>query len=153
MIVFDLACADGHRFEGWFHSSADYDVQTARGLVECPQCGSSTVDKAPMAPAIPVKGNRQAEPDRGSRSVAGGDIPLEVRQAMRALAEAQARALRSSTWVGESFAEESRAMHYGEREVAAIHGKATVQEAKALLEEGIEVAPLLVPISDPDELN
>lgn len=153
MIVFDLSCAEGHRFEGWFGSSGEFAEQQARGLVVCPQCGSADVAKAPMAPAVPVKGNRRAAEPGPKRQVAGGKIPAEVRKAMEALARAQAKALENSKWVGDGFAEESRAMHYGEKDLEAIHGKATLKEAQDLLDEGISVAPLPFPVTEPDELN
>jgi hypothetical protein len=151
MIVFDLACADGHRFEGWFASSAAFADQHARALVTCPHCGSSAIDKAPMAPAVPAKGNARAEV-APPRSVTG-KLPPEVAKAMQALATAQANALKNSTWVGERFAEESRAMHYGERDHATIHGQATPEQAVALAEEGITVSPLPFPVAPPDEVN
>ena len=153
MIVFDLTCADGHRFEGWFASSDDFARQQASGLVACPQCGSLEVAKAPMAPAVPAKGNTRAAPSADKHPVASGKLPPEVAKAMRALAEAQAKALQDSTWVGDRFAEQSRAMHYGERDKTAIHGQATRADAEALLDEGIAVAPLPFPVSPPDELN
>lgn len=149
MIVFDLACAQGHRFEGWFASSAAFDEQRQRALVACPHCGSCEVEKAPMAPAVPAKGNARAEP----RQAMASKLPPGVARAMQALAEAQARALKNSTWVGPKFAEESRAMHYGEREQATIHGHATRDEAIALADEGIAVAPLPFPVAPPDEIN
>ena len=150
MIVYDLCCADGHRFEGWFGSSGDYASQRERGLVDCPQCGSVAVDKAPMAPAVPMKGNRRIET---KQPVAGGALPPEAAAMLTKLAEVQAEALKSSTWVGEAFAEQSRAIHYGERKPEAIHGQASPHEAKALLDEGITVMPLLFPVAAPDELN
>jgi hypothetical protein len=150
MIVYDLCCAAGHRFEGWFGSSADYDAQHERGLVACPQCGSAAVDKAPMAPAVPMKGNRQVE---RKQPVAGGTLPREAAAMLRDLAEMQAEALKASTWVGEAFAEQSRAIHYGEREPEAIHGQASADDARELAEEGIAIAPLLFPVAAPDELN
>ncbi len=155
MIVYDLSCAEGHRFEGWFGSSEDFAEQRDRGMVECPECGSHAVGKAPMAPAVPAKGNQRASDvvRKAGKPVTNREIPPEVHQAMRALAEAQVKALRTSTYVGDGFAEESRAMHYGEKEVEAIHGKATVREAKELIEEGIAVAPLPFPIAEPDKLN
>lgn len=155
MIVFDLSCAEGHRFEGWFGSSEDFATQQAGGLVACPHCGSPEVAKAPMAPAVPAKGNQRAEPrrDHAAKPMTNREIPPEVQQAMRALAKAQAKALSESRWVGDGFAEESRAMHYGEREVEAIHGKATLKQAKELIEEGIQIAPLPFAIAEPDELN
>lgn len=149
MIVFDLCCGAGHRFEGWFGSSGDFAAQQARGLVACPTCGSAEVEKAPMAPAVPRKGNQQAE----ARPVAGGALPPEAAEMLRKIAQMQAQALKSSTWVGEEFAEQSRKMHYGESDPQAIHGQATPDEARALVDEGITIAPLLFPVAPPDELN
>lgn len=153
MIVFDLSCVEGHRFEGWFGSSEDFTRQQARGLVGCPQCGSVEVTKAPMAPAVPTKGNARAEPVPARHPVANRAMPPEVREAMNALAEAQVKALKDSTWVGARFADETRAMHYGEREHATIHGQATPEEAKGLIDEGIPVSPLPFPVAPPEELN
>jgi hypothetical protein len=153
MIVFDLACADGHRFEGWFASGEEFAAQCGRGLVECPQCGSADVAKAPMAPAVPRKGNRRAEAADLKQAVAGGAMPPEVAAALGQLAQAQAKALESSTWVGDKFAERSRAMHYGEQDAETIHGRASLREATALREEGIAVAPLPFPVAGPKDLN
>ena len=85
--------------------------------------------------------------------MARGAMPPEVTAALTRLAEAQARALRDSTWVGDAFAEQTRAMHYGERDAETIHGQASPEEAQALFEEGIPVAPLPFPVAPPDELN
>ena len=155
MIVFDLSCDQGHGFEGWFSSSEDFASQCERGMVACPQCGSAEVRKAPMAPAVPAKGNQRAATARegGTTQFANREIPVEVQQAMRALAKAQQKALAQSKYVGDGFAEESRAMHYGEKDVEAIHGKATVKEARELMEEGIAISALPFPIAEPDELN
>jgi hypothetical protein len=150
MIVFDLSCPIGHRFEGWFASSDAFAKQVSTGLVECPHCGSVAIEKAPMAPAVPAKGNARSE--TLPRSLTNAVAP-QVAAAMRTLADAQAKALRNSTWVGADFAEQSRAMHYGEREQATIHGQATPDEAKALVEEGVPVAPLPFPVAPPEELN
>lgn len=150
MIVFDLSCDAGHRFEGWFGSSEDYGSQRDRGLVACPQCGSAEVAKAPMAPAVPKKGNRKSA---SKAPVAGGKLPPEAAEMLMKLAEVQAKALEKSTWVGDDFAERSRAMHYGEREAELIHGQATRDEAKELLEEGVTIAPLLFPVVPPEERN
>ena len=153
MIVFDLSCASGHRFEGWFGSSDDFAGQHARGLVACPQCGSSAVEKAPMAPAVPRKGNSRPAPSQGKQAMMRGPMPPEVAEALGKLAEAQARALKDSKWVGDGFAELSRAMHYGERAAETIHGQATADEARELFEEGIPVSPLPFPVAPPEELN
>ena len=154
MIVFDLHCDNGHRFEGWFGSSADYDSQHAQGLVDCPECGSKTVGKAPMAPAVGAKGNK-SEPRATSKDaqLSNAPMPPEVEKALKQLAKAQAKALESSTWVGDKFADEARSQHYGEKDEAPIHGKATKKEAEDLAAEGISVAPILFPIAEPDKLN
>ncbi len=152
MIVFDLTCDAGHRFEGWFASSDAFADQQESGLIVCPNCGSLAVTKAPMAPAVPAKTNARREPARGKESVAN-TLPAELATAMRALAAAQAKALESSTWVGDKFADTSRAMHYGEQASAVIHGQATRDEAVALAEEGIAVSLLPFPVAPPDELN
>lgn len=154
MIVYDLSCDSGHRFEGWFGSSADFAGQRAEGLISCPQCGSSAVDKAPMAPAVPRKGNSLPPPPMPAKQpMARGPMPPEVAEALGKLAEAQARALTKSKWVGDSFAEQTRAMHYGERDSETIHGQASFEEAKQLFEEGIPVTALPFPVSPPEELN
>lgn len=154
MIVFDLSCVSGHRFEGWFASSDDFVSQGESGLLTCPQCGSSDVSKAPMAPSVPAKGNRRRNlPNAAANPVSNAELAPEVVKAMQALAKAQAKALKGSTWVGDKFAEKSRAMHYGEADSATIHGQATMKEAKELADEGIAVAPLPFPIAPPEDLN
>lgn len=151
MIVFDLACENAHAFEGWFRSSDDFANQQARGLLTCPVCDSATVIKAPMAPAVPAKSNRGP---RGTKvPVAKGKMPSEVAEAFKALAAAQAKALEKSEWVGDRFASEVRSMHYGETEEKQVHGRASKDDAVALMEEGIAVAPLLIPVAAPEELN
>lgn len=152
MIVFDLICQPaGHRFEGWFASSDAFAEQQQRGLVDCPHCGSTAVIKAPMAPAVPKKGNRLSAPTQAAPVAAS--LPPEAQAALQALAKLQAEALKQSRWVGEDFAEETRAIHYGEREVEPIHGHATLDEAKELLEEGIAVMPLPFPVVPPEQAN
>ncbi|MCP1471656.1 hypothetical protein J3E64_003367 [Sphingobium sp. OAS761] len=154
MIVFDLKCeAHGHVFEAWFGSSADYDSQRARGLILCPICGDGSVAKAVMAPAVAAKGNRMAVPRPAETS--GGDQPVvmgapadqeKMRAMIHALAKAQEKVLENSTWVGRDFADQARAMHYGEQDRASIHGEVAPAEAKALMAEGVEVAPLPLPV-------
>lgn len=155
MIVFDLECRlAGHRFEGWFASSDDFARQQESGLVTCPGCGSADVIKAPMAPSVSRKGNQADSPSAPpSRAVANATLPPEAVKMMNALAKMQAEALKQSRWVGDGFAEQSRAMHYGERDAESIHGETTLAEARELLEEGIEIAPLPFPVAAPDETN
>ena len=154
MIVYDLICDQSHRFEGWFGSSAEFAEQRERGLLSCPNCGSVEISKAPMAPAVPAKGNTRAEmPQDQSTPVSNQPMPAEVQEAMAKLATAQAEALKKSTWVGDKFAETSRKMHYGETDEKPIHGQASMDEAKSLVDEGIAVAPLPFPVAPPDKLN
>lgn len=159
MIVFDLECAAAHKFEGWFGSSDDFARQQERGLLTCPQCGSDRVGKALMAPHVARKGNQLPAPVRAenpaptSAPVASKAMPAEAVALMHKLANMQAEALKSSRFVGQTFAEDARAMHYGEREAETIHGQTTLAEAKELLEEGIAVAPLPFPVLPPDQAN
>ena len=133
MIVFDLVCLDGgETFEAWFRSNADYDEQREAGLVECPFCGSTGVSKAPMAPNVPRK-------------------PAD--NLLAKVAALQAEMLRGSRWVGDEFAETARAIHGGEIEPEQVHGNATVEQAKALVEEGVPVAPLPLPVVPPSQVN
>jgi hypothetical protein len=133
MIVFDLQCRDGgETFEAWFRSSADYDQQCESGLVQCPICHSTNVEKAPMAPRVPRK---------------SGAHPLERLAAM------QSEMLKNSRWVGDSFADTARAMHSGEIEREQVHGNATLEQAKSLVDDGIPVAPLPLPVTPPTQVN
>ncbi|MPT48067.1 MAG: DUF1178 family protein [Sphingobium sp.] len=167
MIVFDLKCASGHIFEGWFGSGEDFDSQKESGLLLCPICDSHDVIKAVMAPAVPAKSNQlpeirpavrseimttqQAEP---SLPPALANMPQEkLAELMQGLAQAQAKALKDSEWVGNKFADQARAMHYGEEDHRAIHGEVDAQEARDLLEEGVEVVPLLFPVAPPGSRN
>jgi len=144
VIVFDLKCGDGHVFEAWFGSSADYESQRERALIACPMCGDSTIDKAVMAPNVAAKGNRRADTPAGKP---------DPKMLMAALAEAQAKMLEGSKWVGVAFADKARAMHLGEEAHAPIHGQASAEEAKALIEEGVAVAPLPLPVVPPEQRN
>jgi len=144
VIVFDLRCAQGHVFEAWFGSSASYEDQRAGGLIACPICGDEEIAKAVMAPNVPAKGNRvdASPPDAAA-----------VKAALATLAMAQQAALEQSRWVGRSFASEARAMHNGEADAAPIHGQASLAEARALVADGVPVAPLPFPVVPPDERN
>lgn len=151
MIVFDLGCDRGHVFEAWFGSSEDYENQRARGLVTCPICDSRTVDKAVMAPRVGRKGNQVAAvaPAPETASTAPPPEPGQIRAMLETLAKAQKEALKDSQWVGSRFADEARAIHLGEADARSIHGQATMDEAKALIEEGVAVAPLPFPVRPP----
>ncbi len=147
MIVFDLRCTSGHVFEAWFGSSDAFEDQRARGLLSCPFCADTSIARAVMAPNIAAKGNVQPA------APAGMPAPAAMKAAIRALAEAQRKALEKSEWVGSAFADKARAMHVGEIDPAPIHGQTTPGEAKALAEEGVPVAPLPFPVVPPDVIN
>jgi hypothetical protein len=142
MIRYDLRCDNGDEFEAWFGSIADYDKQAAAGLVECPYCGSTHVEEAPMAPAV-VTG--RAKEARAERAVAMA-MAAKVREHIK----------ENFDYVGPRFAEEARKMHAGESEERAIWGEATPEEARELAEEGIPAAPLppaLAPDVAPKKVN
>jgi hypothetical protein len=135
MIRYQLECERDHGFEGWFKSSADYDNQAKRGLLECPLCGSGEVRKAIMAPAVATS---EVKEDRALRMKKMRQFFTQVRKQVEDNAE----------YVGDSFPDEARAIHYGDAEERQIYGEATLADAKELLEEGIPVMPL-----PPDEQN
>jgi hypothetical protein len=170
MIVFDLECRSfGHRFEGWFGSTDDFSTQQKRGLLTCPLCACEIISKAPMAPNLARKGNqltvRPAEktvetieetpavPVVQPAMTPPPSLPPEAIAALAKIATFQAEALKQSQWVGAKFADKARAIHYGEAEPAQIHGEATAKQAQDLLEEGIEIAPILFPMVPPSEAN
>lgn len=142
MIVFDLRCGAGHVFEAWFASGAAYEDQRAADQVACPLCGNGAIEKAAMAPAVPAKGN--------SRTPVS---PAAIKAMMKQLADVQAKALKDSTWVGRDFPDRARAMHAGDEAHSVIHGQATMAEAKALVDEGVPVAPLPLPVVPPEAKN
>jgi len=164
MIVFDLACPSAHVFEIWFGSTADYEGQKARGLIVCPYCGSSEVEKAVMAPRVAAKSNQRSEavqlpaptpspPTSEATPMASMPSPEAFKTMVKAMAEVQAKMLEGSDYVGSRFADEARAMHLGETDHRPIHGQTTVAEAKALIEEGVPVAPLPMPVRPPGQDN
>lgn len=145
MIVFDLRCGQDHVFEAWFGSSASYEEQRAQGMVCCPVCSDSDVAKAVMAPNVAAKGNR---------AVAAPASPVPDAKAVLAkLADLQAAIIDKSEWVGRSFPDRARAMYLGEEIAAPIHGETTAAEARELVDEGVPIAPLLIPFVPPSARN
>lgn len=153
MIVFDLVCRpQGHVFEAWFGSSQDYEDQRARGLVQCPLCSAPDVEKAVMAPNVGAKGNRGAiTPTSNDSGTAAA--PDEMKALLAAMARVQRKMLEGSDFVGDGFADEARAIHLGEADARAIHGRATPEQARSLVEDGIKVAPLPFPVLEPGQEN
>ncbi|NTF09356.1 DUF1178 family protein [Agrobacterium rubi] len=142
MIRYALNCEKAHEFEGWFSGSADFDAQLERGLITCPVCGSPKVGKMLMAPSVSTAREREA-----TRTLA---MDAAQKQAFAKIKETLASIRANADDVGDKFPEEARKIHYGETEERGIIGQASPQEAKALIEEGIAVAPLPVL---PDDVN
>ena len=134
MIKYAMRCGDGHGFEGWFSSMADYDEQAELGQLSCPACGSGDVGKALMAPA--VRTSRQAETAAAARLA---EIQAVVEDSAR---RARAYVEKNFEGVGKRFPEEARKIHYGEAEDRPIYGEATPKEAKDLAEEGVAITPV-----------
>ncbi|TCS12271.1 DUF1178 family protein [Caulobacter sp. BK020] len=133
MIKYALSCDHDHAFEGWFGSSSDYDDQAARGLLECPLCGSKAVRKQIMAPAVAgTKAQKAApEPTAAMREMM-----------MTAMGEVRRKVEENFDYVGDRFAKEARDIHEGKSEERGIYGEASPKEVKALIEDGVKVAPL-----------
>lgn len=145
MIKYALACAEGHAFDSWFPDSVAYEKQRKRGFVVCPECGSSRVDKAIMAPAV-VGGERSTAVEASPEIVVD-----DRRRRTREFFLHMRREIEANTDdVGARFPQVARAIHLGEEPERGIRGRASLDEAKALLEDGIGVLPLPTP---EDELN
>lgn len=148
MIKYALACEQAHEFESWFPSSDAFETQRKRGFVTCPFCHSSNVNKQIMAPSIARTDKMPVSPPTEPQPMAVlADKEREIRAALRALRE---HVLKNSEDVGKNFVEEARKMHFGETEERSIRGEADFEEARALLEEGIDVLPIP---SIPDDRN
>ncbi len=133
MIKYALSCDHDHAFEGWFGSSSDYDDQAARGLLECPLCASKAVRKQIMAPAVAGTKARKAAPEPSA----------QMREMMMtAMGEVRRQVEENFDYVGDRFAKEARDIHDGKSEDRGIYGEATPKEVKALIEDGVQVAPL-----------
>jgi hypothetical protein len=145
MIRYALKCDRGHPFEAWFRSGADFD----KGETACPACGSLAISKAVMAPQVARKDRGEAAPAEAKTEFKSDKMRLATadprQQAMiAAIKELRQKVTENADYVGDKFAEEARKIHYEEAEPRGIYGEATGEEAKALVEEGIEVHPLPV---------
>jgi hypothetical protein len=157
MIRYNLRCERGHVFESWFQSSAAYESQEKRKLVNCPVCGSARVERAIMAPQIvSQKGRASPEPAPAmpaTEVTAPTSTPLlmaQERELRAKLKELRDHIVKNADNVGERFPNEARKMHYGDIEHRPIYGEASPDEARALIDEGVEVSPLPVL---PDDRN
>ena len=166
MIQYSLKCDDGHRFDSWFQSAAAFDKLSASGLVSCAVCGTGSVEKAIMTPRVrpgrnavsgrgepdvatpeKVDAAQAAEPEQGAEPFADkpstvGALSQHANEAEKAIAELRRKVEDNSDYVGKDFVTQARAMHEGDAPGRAIHGEAKLDEAKALIEEGIPVLPL-----------
>ena len=130
MIVYSLRCKNGHEFEGWFRDSNAYETQAEEGKLSCPTCNSRRVEKAIMAPAVAVSDRKPVLNDPEAR---------KMRQFMTGLRK---YVQENAEYVGPKFAEEARKIHYGESVDRHIYGETTLEEARELADEGVDVAPL-----------
>lgn len=145
MKVLDLRCANDHRFEGWFDSDADLQSQRERGLLTCPVCGHTEVERLPSAPRLNLSSSRSEAAQQGAAAKAAegeGGAPVPLQQLYL---KAVRHILANTEDVGERFAEEARRMHYNEAPERGIRGTTSHEEALELADEGIDVMPLLVP--------
>jgi hypothetical protein len=161
MIHYNLRCEKGHAFESWFQSSSAYEAQEKRKLVNCPVCGSAKVERGIMAPQIVSKRGREsaeASPATATTTttevaVPAASTPLlmaQERELRAKLKELREHIVKNADNVGERFPNEARKMHYGDIEHRPIYGEASPEEARALIDEGVEVTPLPVL---PDDRN
>jgi hypothetical protein len=146
MIKYQLVCEKDHEFAGWFQSSGAFDAQVKRNLLDCPTCGSTDVRKAIMAPNVATR-DVDVTPMRAARAPGPGADPRAVAvhaEMVKAMRELRRKVEENAEYVGPRFAEEARRIHYKETEEKGIYGEATLADAKALAEEGIEFMPLPV---------
>ena len=148
MKVLDLQCAHDHCFEGWFASEDDFQGQLGRGLLSCPLCGGTEVRKKLSAPRLNLGANPEPIAPKSTDASASADTALAditPKQWQAAWLQMTRHVLANTEDVGTRFAEEVRRMHHGESEQRNIRGQASPQETEALLEEGIQVMPLVLP--------
>ena len=150
MIHYQLQCRQAHGFDGWFKDSASFEKQAKRGLIECPECGGTEIDRALMAPALakrdvtPIAVEAPAAPAQppavaAPAKVAGGRLPAQM---LAALQRMRAEVEKNCDYVGPDFADQARAMHRGEIEPKGIYGESTEEQAESLAEEGVAVAKI-----------
>ena len=148
MIRYTLRCERGHQFESWFQSSSAYESQERRHLIDCPSCGSDKVERAIMAPQVVSKKGREpvqkapAAPVEATPNESTSLMMAQERELRSKLKELRDHIVKNADNVGDRFPNEARKMHYGDIEHRPIYGEASPEEARALIEEGVEVSPL-----------
>ena len=147
MIHYQLRCGQSHGFDGWFNDSASFEKQAKLGLIECPECGGTDIDRALMAPAlakgsslpVPVAEPSPPAPAESTEKAATGRLPAQM---LAALQRIRAEVEKNCDYVGPAFADQARAMHRGEIEPKGIYGETTEEQAESLADEGISVAKI-----------
>lgn len=134
MIRFSLHCDNAHEFDTWFRSNEDFDEQKKSGLLSCPFCHSTSIEKQLMAPAVSTARKREQQVGLG--------LEDEQQKMLSALREVTKKVRKEAEYVGDRFAEEARRIHFKEVEERAIYGEASVKEVSSLVEDGISVVPL-----------
>jgi len=134
MILYDLICPGDHRFESWFRNSGAVDKLVKAGQVACPTCGSTKVQKAPMAPRL-----AKSSPTEMAAADKQGELVAAMHKAEQAITQLRDVIQKNFEHVGEKFPEEARRIHYGEAKKRGIYGEATIEDAKSLSDEGIEI--------------
>lgn len=134
MIRFSLHCDNAHEFDTWFRSNEDFDEQKKSGLLSCPFCHSTSIEKQLMAPAVSTARKREQQVGLG--------LEAEQQKMLSALREVTKKVRKEAEYVGDRFAEEARRIHFKEVEERAIYGEASVKEVSSLVEDGIPVVPL-----------
>ncbi|MFT4003745.1 MAG: DUF1178 family protein [Rhizobium sp.] len=142
MIRYSLSCDNAHEFEGWFSESADFDRQVASGFLTCPVCNSAAISKLLMAPSVSTA-RKKDEMQTLAMDAARKEALVKLKEAVETIRS-------NAEDVGTKFPEEARKIHYGEADARGIIGRATPDEAQALVEEGIEIAA--IPVL-PDDIN
>jgi len=148
MIKYNIICAHNHEFEVWFSKSSDFDDQAPKGLIGCPDCGNTRVEKAIMAPAVNTARAKAARKESHSKSNAKLIAMMKT-----AAQNVRKEIAKNCEDVGDSFVNEARAIHYGEKPERSIYGRASAKDASRLREEGVGISPLpdaLVPIKKND---
>ncbi len=142
MIQYALKCREGHTFESWFQSAEAYDKLAAAGLVTCAVCGSARVEKAIMTPRVRPARSAAKQPEAPAPAQNDVSVATPAPDVQKVLAELRRKVEENSDYVGKDFASEARKIHLGEAPDRAIYGEAKPDEAKALIEDGVPVAPL-----------
>ncbi len=159
MIKYALTCEGDHEFDVWFASSKAYDEQSERGLIECPVCGSIKVTKQIMAPAVRASGQKSGR--SSPMTSAPPQLPdISPEQFEKMASKVREHIAKTHHYVGDTFAEEARAMHYGEKDHKPVWGETSPEQARELADEGVAALPLPAPFappkpipSDPKKLN